>query len=219
LLAPVGRADVAFGIADLDLAAADLPAVLAGADFTAALFAADFVGAAFAADLVAAGFAAGFAVAVLAAVLAVDFVAGFDAAGFEVLAAVGFAIVLFAAAEAGLAAAVACFAGAALGGFVAPVFVGVARLDDASAAFAFGAAVLFVVLANCASLMFPSPDFVVCSRSLAAVSPAAHLPQIEPKTIVPTMYCDKAAARKPCLRVSFGMIFSCRAACEQPRPK
>jgi hypothetical protein len=202
-------------LAEFDLAAAGLAELLpAGLD--AAAFA---TGCPDAAGFAGAAFAAVFAVAVFAAVLAVDFVAGFDAAGFEVLAAVGFAVVLFATAEAGLAAAFACFAEAALGGFVAPVFVGVARLDDASAAFAFGAAVLFVVLANCASLMFPLPDFVVCSRSLAAVLPAEHLPQIEPKTIVPTMYCDKAAARKPCLRVSFGMIFSCRAACEQPRPK
>jgi hypothetical protein len=73
-----------------------------------------------------------------------------------------------------LAAAFACFAGAA--GFAAPAFfAGSAGLDAASAGFAFGAAVLFVVLANFASLAFPSPDFIVCSRPLAAVSPAEHL--------------------------------------------
>jgi len=148
----------AAGLADVDLPAADLAEVLpAGLDAVAlaagCLDAAGFAGAAFAAGLAAADFAC----AGLAAILAVDFVAGFDAAGFEVLVAVGFAAALFAAAEAGLAAAFACLA--ALGGFVVPVFVGFTGLDDASAGFAFGAAVLFVVLANFASLGFPSPDF------------------------------------------------------------
>jgi hypothetical protein len=75
-----------------------------------------------------------------------------------------------------LAVAFACLAGAALAGFVVPVFVGFAGLDDAPAGFAFGAAVLFVVLANCASLVFSSPDFIVCSRPLAAVSLAGRVP-------------------------------------------
>jgi hypothetical protein len=251
LLAPVGRADVAFGIAGAGFAAADLPAVLAGADFTAAVFAADFVGAAFAAaagftgvafaaglaeiDLAAAGFAevlpagldaaalaagsldvadfaagfagADFAGAGFAADLAVDFVAGFDAAGFEILAAAGFAVVLFASAAAGLAVAFACLAGAALTGFVGPVFVGVAGLDDAPAGFAFGAAVLFVVLANCASLVFRRRILSSAAAPLAAVCSPGKCRQIEPKAIVPTMYCDNAAARKPCLCVNFGIIF------------
>jgi hypothetical protein len=91
--------------------------------------------------------------------LAGSFVAGFDAAGFEVLAAADFAAALFAPAAAGLAVAFACFAGAALACFVVPAFVGFAGLDEASAGFALGAAVLFVVLANCASLVFPLPDY------------------------------------------------------------
>jgi hypothetical protein len=89
-----------------------------------------------------------------------------------------------------------------------PVFVGFTGLDDASAGFAFGAAVLFVVLANFASLVFPSPDFLSFAAAPSQLfRPPGTCREIEPKTIVPTMYCDKAVARKPCLSVSSAVIF------------
>ncbi|NGO52150.1 hypothetical protein [Allomesorhizobium camelthorni] len=195
----------AAGLADVDLPAAGLAEVLPAGLGAVALAAGCLDAAGFAADFAGATFAVVFAVADFAAVLAVDFVTGFDAAGFEVLAADGFAIVLFAT---GLAVAFTCLAEAALAGFVVPVFVGVAGLDGASAGFAFGAAVLFVVLANFASLVFSVAGFLSFAAAPSQLfRPSSICCEIEPKTIVPPMYCDKVAARKPCLCVSFGMIF------------
>jgi hypothetical protein len=198
----------AAALAAADFAPADCAEALA-VGFGAAVFAAGCRDEGFAAAFEGADFAdlaaADFAVAGFAAVL--DLAAAFDAAGLEALAA-DLVATLFDFADADLAA-LGGFAVVVPAGFAAPAFLGLVALDFVSVDLGSGA--VFIVLANGASLVFPMPDFVVCSRPSQLFRPPSKCCKIEPKTIVPTMYCDKAAARKPCLCVSHPRILSCRS--------